>query len=806
MHDSKIGHFHKVMAGMWGVVNKGQFNFSRELNSFFESKNYLPVDQDSKSKDWGSGSAIYFDDQIFLSETVFNFFKNDYIEHGDENPFPNHEPIKYGGFVGDRVFASEQLNSNLQSESNEIFIQSHLSIDDQMPLNGLIRNFCKDFKKVYFAVRDSNFNLINYCLSDLNNLELVRLYGNTDGVDIYSKDYDRSKVSFLGLGNYGKKVTNCGDFIDCCYKQANLNFSKKKTDFFIPESSVDNLSNGEISILNKYKKELDFKIVNKNLLEVENISDFSDFTIEDGKLNLNRILQRPEETHKFLIEGLKNLCDKYLKPNSVIVEIGSYAGESAEIFLESGKVSKIICIDPWENGYDNSDESSYKAPMSFVESIFDKKTSRFGDKVLKLKMTAEEAHSSIEDGSVDLIYLDGEHTYEANERYLNLYNSKLKSDGFMCGHDWGYGELGKTGHSQTEAVRLFFDSEPIDVFPDNSWVYKKRKEDDEVNNFNILKNKKRIAFHTNEIGVRGSEWATYKYAHHNEKILGNESIYIAGPKTSQFERPESHKVFSERFKVYRYDNWTEVDDILNFENIDILYMHKGGNNDGKFSNKVKTCIHSVFQMCDPHGDKYAYISEWLSQVMDGGKHPFVPYMVDLPNENLDLRDELGIPKEAIVFGRLGGPDQFDISYVQEAISNILKEREDVYFLFGFTNEFIKHPRVINYPPFCDEIFKAKFINSCDAMIHARNMGESFGLAVAEFSVKNKPVITLNGGNDKAHLQMLGNKALYYNDYNEVYSILKNFTKDICSFRNWDAYSEKYNPNSVMQKFKEVFID
>jgi len=54
--------------------------------------------------------------------------------------------------------------------------------------------------------------------------------------------------------------------------------------------------------------------------------------------------------------------------------------------------------------------------------------------------------------------------------------------------------------------------------------------------------------------------------------------------------------------------------------------------------------------------------------------------------------------------------------------------------------------------------------------------------------------------------MLGNQALYYNDYDEVYSILKNFNKDVCNFRNWDAYSEKYNPHSVMQKFKEVFID
>ena len=41
-------------------------------------------------------------------------------------------------------------------------------------------------------------------------------------------------------------------------------------------------------------------------------------------------------------------------------------------------------------------------------------------------------------------------------------------------------------------------------------------------------------------------------------------------------------------------------------------------------------------------------------------------------------------------------------------------------------------------------YKVKFINTCDAMIHARAMGETFGLAVAEFSKKNKPVIFVSG--------------------------------------------------------------
>ena len=37
--------------------------------------------------------------------------------------------------------------------------------------------------------------------------------------------------------------------------------------------------------------------------------------------------------------------------------------------------------------------------------------------------------------------------------------------------------------------------------------------------------------------------------------------------------------------------------------------------------------------------------------------------------------------------------------------------------------------------------KEAFYRTCDAMLHARRDGETFGLAVAEFSVRNKPVIT-----------------------------------------------------------------
>jgi len=323
----------------------------------------------------------------------------------------------------------------------------------------------------------------------------------------------------------------------------------------------------------------------------------------------------------------------------------------------------------------------------------------------------------------------------------------------------------------------------------------------------------KIAFHVNELNVRGSEGATFKYADFNEKLLNNKSYILAGPlntgkadfKGTPYEHPLAQEYFGERFPVYRYNSWLEAEAFLEGEEIDFLYMQKAGGNDGKFSKKIKTGVHSVFQQCDPHGDVYAYISEWLSKVMAGGKYPYVPYIVNLPNENGDLREELGIPKDAIVFGRTGGPETFDLTFVHEAIQEVVKEREDVYFLFLYTYEFMDpHPRVKHFPASMDKVWITKLINSCDAMIHARGQGESFGLSVAEFSIRNKPVITWKNSGDRCHLDILGDKGIYYTDKKEVKDILLNFTPD--SSQNWDRYSELFSPESVMNKFKQVFLN
>lgn len=313
----------------------------------------------------------------------------------------------------------------------------------------------------------------------------------------------------------------------------------------------------------------------------------------------------------------------------------------------------------------------------------------------------------------------------------------------------------------------------------------------------------KIAFHSNQLSLRGTEVAIYDYARYNEELLGNESIILAkDPNVWNYSHPLAIENFKKRFPVFFYKDFTEVEKILDNNNVDIFYAIKSGVKDGVVSKNRKSVNHVVFQNYQPHGDVYAYVSEWLGNKY---KSPFVPHIVTLPDIDEDLRSELNIPKDAIVFGRHGGAETFDLLMAHKAIERVLRESKNIYFLFLYTNKFINHSRVIYLEGKQDLIYKTKFINTCDAMLHARSVGETFGLAVAEFSIKNKPVFTYGGSQrESAHLQMLGKNAFKYYSEDDLYEKLLSFPIIVNPDYNWNSYLD-YNPEKVMKKFEEVFI-
>ncbi|MDF3030498.1 MAG: hypothetical protein K0R03_1056, partial [Moraxellaceae bacterium] len=161
------------------------------------------------------------------------------------------------------------------------------------------------------------------------------------------------------------------------------------------------------------------------------------------------------------------------------------------------------------------------------------------------------------------------------------------------------------------------------------------------------------------------------------------------------------------------------------------------------------------------GSAYAFVSGWLSRVFSNGRVPAVPHIVTLPETEGDLRAELGIPADATVFGCHGGKECFDIPFVHRTVEAVLAERPDIWFVFMNIAAFTNHPRAVFLPGTADAERKVRFIDTCDAMLHGRKRGETFGLAVAEFSIRNKPVLTYALSGERNHIGVLGQKGLLY---------------------------------------------
>ena len=90
------------------------------------------------------------------------------------------------------------------------------------------------------------------------------------------------------------------------------------------------------------------------------------------------------------------------------------------------------------------------------------------------------------------------------------------------------------------------------------------------------------------------------------------------------------------------------------------------------------------------------------------------------------------------------------------------------------------------------------------MLHARKDGETFGLAVAEFSVANKPIITYGNSKDNEHLRILKDKAIIYNDENQLFDILKNIEINLYKNKNFNCY-KNYEPSIIIKKFDEICL-
>ncbi|MEY3499561.1 MAG: hypothetical protein RL308_1230 [Bacteroidota bacterium] len=123
------------------------------------------------------------------------------------------------------------------------------------------------------------------------------------------------------------------------------------------------------------------------------------------------------------------------KPSS-IVELGTWRGTSMFSMLQGVKNQKLTtefnAIDTWEGdkhaGFYEGDEYLAK-----INAILKKHYSSCAVKLIRDKF--ENAIHLFKDESIDLIHIDGLHTYEAVLNDYNLWRPKLSKNGIILFHD-----------------------------------------------------------------------------------------------------------------------------------------------------------------------------------------------------------------------------------------------------------------------------------------------------------------------------------------------------------------------------------
>ena len=171
--------------------------------------------------------------------------------------------------------------------------------------------------------------------------------------------------------------------------------------------------------------------------------------------------------------GLVELCE-YLKANlgldPVMYEIGSFAGESSEVFARYFRT--VHCVDPW-------DDPCGAPSLTEVVLSFQERAHAAGNIVEHVTGSVEQA-AVVPDESLDFVYLDaGVHSRETTLRDITAWWPKVRRGGMLGGHDWELKHLHAADIFQgvEQAAREFFRPDPeafgVMLFQDTSWVVRK---------------------------------------------------------------------------------------------------------------------------------------------------------------------------------------------------------------------------------------------------------------------------------------------------------------------------------------------
>lgn len=128
----------------------------------------------------------------------------------------------------------------------------------------------------------------------------------------------------------------------------------------------------------------------------------------------------------------------YFAKDMRMAELGVFKGEFSKILHETCQPSELHLVDLYEGIFTSGDKDGKNYQTVNLKEEMDKISIYYSDypEVRVVKSSTNDFLNSFEDEYFDFIYIDADHSYEGVTSDLELSYQKIKSGGFICGHDY----------------------------------------------------------------------------------------------------------------------------------------------------------------------------------------------------------------------------------------------------------------------------------------------------------------------------------------------------------------------------------
>lgn len=122
----------------------------------------------------------------------------------------------------------------------------------------------------------------------------------------------------------------------------------------------------------------------------------------------------------------------------IACEIGVFKGEFSEIMLNILQPDELHLIDIFEGKTVSGDKDGNNVILTDLDEEYNKLLDKYylNDNVIIHKGKSKDVLSTFKDEYFDLIYIDGDHSYNAVKEDLELAYKKVKNEKYICGHDY----------------------------------------------------------------------------------------------------------------------------------------------------------------------------------------------------------------------------------------------------------------------------------------------------------------------------------------------------------------------------------